>query len=585
LREWQDTSDESGLLEDTFHLLFAQNPLPMWVYDLETLAFLEVNDAAIRHYGYCRDEFLAMRISDIRPAEDLERLRANVAHLAARKGAAPIRRDEETWRHRLKDGRIRDVDIAAQSLVFAERPAALVVATDVTELKQAQRALARYAERLNVLHEIDRAIIAGKSPIDIAEPAMLRLRELLQLPRAIVNIFDLEANEAEWLIAVGRQRVHRGAGMRYSMIFMGDIEGLRRGELQVLKTASLPPGPEVDGLMRSGVHHYMVVPMIASGELIGGLSFGGEPSQFSIEQIDMAREVAAQLAIGIAHHRLYERVTRHTEELEQRVQERTRALHDANDRLQREIVERRRAEAEAARANQLKSEFLANMSHELRTPLNAILGFSELIHDGQVTPDMPEYKEFLGDIMASGRHLLSLINDVLDLSKVEAGKLEFHLETVDVARLIAEVLSVLRAPASVKSIQMESHIDADVGCFTLDAGRFKQVLYNYVANALKFTPTGGRITVRALAADGGLRIEVEDSGIGIAPEDIGRLFVEFQQLDAGTAKHHAGTGLGLALTKRMVEAQGGSVGVVSAPGRGSTFHAIFPRRISSEGSS
>jgi signal transduction histidine kinase/CheY-like chemotaxis protein len=315
------------------------------------------------------------------------------------------------------------------------------------------------------------------------------------------------------------------------MVFMGDVDGLRRGELQILDTATLPHGPEVDALLNSGVHHYMVVPMIANGELIGGLSFGGEPDQFSPEQIGMAREVAAQLAIGIAHARLYERVMRQTEELEQRVQERTLALHASNEQLQNEIVERRRAEAEAARANRLKSEFLANMSHELRTPLNAILGFSELIHDGQVTPEMPEYKEFLADILASGRHLLQLINDVLDLSKVEAGKLEFHPEAVDIARLAAEVISVLRATAAAKSIRIESEIHADLGDVILDGGRFKQVLYNYISNALKFTPDGGRVVVRARpdVRSGSVRVEVDDNGIGIAAEDLGRLFVEFER--------------------------------------------------------
>ena len=577
MREGKRIVDESGRMEPTFQLLFARNPLPMWVYDVETLAFLEVNDAAVRQYGYSRDEFLAMRISDIRPPEDASRLERNVAQLVG-KTSAEVRRDEEIWRHRLKDGRIREVEIVAESLDFAGRHASLVVVVDVTDLKQAQLALGRYSERLSILHEIDQAIIGAQTPLAIAEPAMRRLRELLEVPRAIVNIFDLAANEAEWLVAVGRHRAHVGPGVRYSMEFMGDVDSLRRGELQVLDTTTLPPGFEVDALLKSGVHEYMVVPMIANGELIGGLSFGGAPGQFSAEQIGMAREVAAQLAIGIAHTRLYERVRRQAEELEQRVAERTAELHASNEHLQREIVERRRAEAEAARANQLKSEFLANMSHELRTPLNAILGFTELILDGHVTPAMPQYQEFLGDILASGRHLLELINDVLDLSKVEAGKLEFHPEPVDVPALIAEVLSVLRPAAAAKSIRLGADTDLGSTEIALDAARFKQVLYNYLSNAVKFTPDGGRVVVRARreAAHAAFRLEVEDSGIGIAPADMGRLFVEFQQLDAGTAKRHAGTGLGLALTKRLVEAQGGSVGVESTVGKGSTFFAIFP---------
>ncbi len=230
-------------------------------------------------------------------------------------------------------------------------------------------------------------------------------------------------------------------------------------------------------------------------------------------------------------------------------------------------------------ASRLKSEFLANMSHELRTPLNAIIGFAELLYDGEVSPDMPQHKEFLGDILTSGRHLLQLINDVLDLSKVEAGKLEFHPEAVDLGRLIGEVVAVLRTVAASKRLRVELALDAELIEVELDAGRLKQVLYNYLSNALKFTPDGGSVVVRtARAHDGSFRLEVEDTGQGIAPEDIERLFVEFQQLDAGAAKKHAGTGLGLALTRRLVEAQGGSVGVRSTPGAGSVFYAVLPVR-------
>ena len=294
----------------------------------------------------------------------------------------------------------------------------------------------------------------------------------------------------------------------------------------------------------------------------------------------MAREVAAQLAIAITQARLYEAGKRHADELEARVNERTGELHAANEQLHREIAERRRAQAEADRASRLKSEFLANMSHELRTPLNAILGFTQLIHDGAVAPESPQFTEFLGDILASGHHLLQLINDVLDLSKVEAGKLEFHPEPVDLCVLVAELLAIMRTTAAAKSIVITSEVAPDMPAVVIDAARLKQILYNYVSNALKFTEPGGRVVVSAKVADDGthFRLGVEDTGIGIAPADFERLFIEFQQLDAGVAKKHAGTGLGLALCKRLVEAQGGSVGVSSTLGKGSTFYAVLPLR-------
>jgi PAS domain S-box-containing protein len=241
-----------------------------------------------------------------------------------------------------------------------------------------------------------------------------------------------------------------------------------------------------------------------------------------------------------------------------------------------ELLARNRRAEEASR---LKSEFLANMSHELRTPLNSIIGFAELLYDGEVGAVAAKQREFLGDILASGKHLLQLINDVLDLAKVEAGKLEFHPEPIDLRRVIAEVLSILRTPAASKQIQVEASVADGIGEILLDASRLKQVLYNYVSNALKFTLEGGRVMVR-VAADGpsSLRIEVEDTGIGIAASDMGRLFNEFQQLDSSAAKTHGGTGLGLALTKRLVEAQGGGVGATSELGKGSLFFAVLPRR-------
>jgi PAS domain S-box-containing protein len=571
-----------GPHDASFRLLFASNPLPMWVYDIATMAFLEVNDAAVAHYGYSRDEFLAMNLSDIRPPADVPQLLQTVEKL--RRDGNPERTlAADIWRHRLKDGRVRDVELASQPLAFAGRQGVLVVIHDVTELRQTQQALARHAQRLAILHEIDKGIIAAEDPLAIAEPAIRRLRELLAVPRAIVSLFDLDRNEAEWLVAVGRRRAHTEPGKRFPIVYMGDLEGLRRGELQRVETAKLPPGPETTALLASGVDVYMVVPMLARGQLIGGLSFGRSPGEFTTEQIEMACEVAAQLAIAIVQARLYEEAKRHADELESRVNERTGEVHAANERLQREIAERRRAQAEADRASRLKSEFLANMSHELRTPLNAILGFTQLIHDGVVAPESPQFPEFLGDILASGHHLLQLINDVLDLSKVEAGKLEFHPEPVDLEVLIAELLAIMRTIAAAKSISIACEVAPDMPQIVIDAARLKQILYNYVSNALKFTEPGGRVVVRARLADDGprFRLDVEDTGIGIAPEDVDRLFVEFQQLDSGVAKKHAGTGLGLALCKRLAEAQGGTVGVASVPGTGSTFYAVLPLRADS----
>jgi PAS domain S-box-containing protein len=250
-------------------------------------------------------------------------------------------------------------------------------------------------------------------------------------------------------------------------------------------------------------------------------------------------------------------------------------------KIVRDISERKRAEDERRRLlmlAQVKSEFLANMSHELRTPLNAIIGFAELMHRGKVGPVSAEHQEYLGDILTSSKHLLQLINDVLDLAKVESGKMEFRLQSIDLAKLTREVCDIVRGLAASGRLQVDTHVEPEVTTVVVDPARVKQILYNYLSNAIKFTPPGGRITIRILAEGPTLfRIDVEDTGVGIAAEDLGKLFVEFQQLDASAAKTYQGTGLGLALTKKLAEAHGGRVAVRSTPGVGSTFSVILPR--------
>jgi len=251
-----------------------------------------------------------------------------------------------------------------------------------------------------------------------------------------------------------------------------------------------------------------------------------------------------------------------------------KALEDQLRRKNVELEEQNRLVQEATR---LKSEFLANMSHELRTPLNAIIGFTELMHNEKVGPVSLLQKEYLGDVLSSSRHLLQLINDILDLSKVEAGKMEFQPEPADLSRLVESVQTTLRALAAARQIRVDTEIDPAVTGAVIDTGKFKQVLYNFVSNALKFTPEEGRLCIR-IRSEGAkrFRLEVEDTGIGIQPENIPMLFTEFRQLSSGAGKKYAGTGLGLALTRRIVEAQGGTVGVSTTPGKGSVFYAVLP---------
>jgi signal transduction histidine kinase len=239
--------------------------------------------------------------------------------------------------------------------------------------------------------------------------------------------------------------------------------------------------------------------------------------------------------------------------------------------------ELRRVYSELEEASRHKSEFLASMSHELRTPLNAIIGFSEVLREGMFGPVNEKQAEYLDDIVSSGNHLLSLINDVLDLSKVEAGQVELEVGPFSLREALERGVVMVREQATDEGVQVELSAGPEVDVVEGDERRIKQVIFNLLSNAVKFTPTGGEVDVSAIRVNGEVRVSVADNGPGIAPGDHERIFEEFQQTDAGLERLE-GTGLGLALSKRLVELHGGRIWLESELGKGSTFVFTLPSR-------
>jgi len=294
-----------------------------------------------------------------------------------------------------------------------------------------------------------------------------------------------------------------------------------------------------------GIRTYLNVPMVIEGRVAGAIAiYRCEVRPFTRKQVELVSTFADQAVIAIENVRLFGEI-----------QEKSRQLEIANKH---------------------KSEFLANMSHELRTPLNAVIGFSEVLQDDMFGDLNDEQKEFVKDIHDSGKHLLSLINDILDLSKVEAGRMELMLGEFDLPSAIGNAMTLVRERAGRHRVALSCDIDPSLRQVRADERKLKQILLNLLSNAVKFTPEGGQVKVIARARDAGVQVAVADTGVGIAPGDRETVFEEFRQVGTDYTRKAEGTGLGLPLARKFAELHGGTITLHSEPGRGSTFTVFLP---------
>jgi GAF domain-containing protein/anti-sigma regulatory factor (Ser/Thr protein kinase) len=421
------------------------------------------------------------------------------------------------------------------------------------ELEERTRELVESVEEMKALSEVGQAVSSSLDLTTVLETIVARAVDLSGTDCGVIYEYDEEAEEFN-LRASHHMEVEAVEGLRAARIKLGEgatgQAALTRAPVQITDTLGQRDG-SVSRLRpllnRLGYRSLLTVPILRDHQIMGGLTvWRRQVGEFEPEVVNLLQTFATQSALAIHNARLFREIEAKGRELEA--------------------------------ANRHKSEFLANVSHELRTPLNAIIGFSEVLGERMFGELNEKQAEYTDDILSSGRHLLSLINDILDLSKIEAGRMELEVTTFHLPDAIENAILLIRERASRHGIKLDRVIDDQLGDFTGDERKIKQILVNLLSNAVKFTPEGGQIRVQATLGDSAVIVSITDTGIGIAKKDHEAIFEEFRQASGNYAQKREGTGLGLTLTRKFVELHGGKIWVDSEPGKGSTF--TFTLRIS-----
>jgi PAS domain S-box-containing protein len=444
------------------------------------------------------------------------------------------------------------------------------ITQDITERKQAEGEIRTRMAQQRTVAELGQFAVEAKDLDVLLEETVRRVAEAMRVEYC--KILELQPGGKTLLLraglgwkegCVGHTAVDAGPESQAGYTLLSNTPVV----VNDLRTETRFSGPAL--LLDHGVVSGVSVIIGDRQRPFGVLgAHSAAPRTFNDDAVHFLQAVANMLAAAIDRKRAENEIAVLNEDLERRVRERTAELAVVNQ----ELALRNR---EVERANRLKSEFLASMSHELRTPLNAIMGFSDLLAEESAGPLNAKQKRFVGHIEEGARHLLALINDVLDLSKIEAGRTDLHQEDVVVADALEEALSTTNPLAAAKGIRVENLVPPDLMACA-DVVRLRQVLYNLLSNAIKFTPGGGRIWIESSVESGAVCLSVCDTGMGIPPDEQEAIFEEFHQIGETTKGVKEGAGLGLAISRRLVERHGGRIWVESEPGQGSRFRFTLP---------
>ena len=448
----------------------------------------------------------------------------------------------------------QEFDRVSQVCEELDQNTKLIVQTDL-ELTRTQEALDKKIAGLYILHELSKKILSVHSVAElvqlIADVVVTDLgfeKAVLALPPVFAQSgFEMDPARKSGFPALADK-------LKPSVLAQGE---------SIFVPDELADKPHELGALL-GLKSYLVVPIVLKGSPAGFLVAGTNPPSPKLEHGDMEliSVLASEVGVAIENLQLYEALKKSYDELEERVRDRTRELAKANEEL--------------VRLNKMKSDFVSAVSHELRTPLTSIKGYAALVRNGTLGAVSKEQAERLEKINRHTDYLSSLISDLLDIARIESGRVGMTIQPIVIGRLVEAAADLLGPQLKEKELSLQVEIPPDLPPLKADEGRIQRVLINLLSNAIRFTPNKGTITIHGTRTNAALQVDVTDTGYGMAPEDLSKLFLEFFRADNPVNRERKGTGLGLVLVKRIIEAHGGKIWVASQLGKGSTFSFTLP---------